>query len=232
MKKVAIGCLVVLVLCGVTAAGVGYYLYGKVKSSDTFSKAKASYAQLTTTATQVAELAKIPQIEGDVEIKTPFVIPTGGTLTQSQVDKFVQVQTRVRARLGQNFELLQRKYKALADKKEATVADLPQLMAAYRDLAESWLDAKHAQVQALNEVGLSMSEYRWIRSEAYKSLNLPLVDIDFAKIAEQIKANQQPSEEIMLGGAFSGRPSPANVKLVERYRKLLEDNMPMATFGL
>jgi hypothetical protein len=138
----------------------------------------------------------------------------------------------VRARLGQNFDLLQRKYKALSDKKDATVTDLPQLIAAYRDLAASWLDAKRAQVEALNDVGLSMSEYRWIRSEAYKSLNLPLVDIDFATIAKQIRNNKQPSEEIMLGGAFSGAASPANAKLVERYRKQLEDNMPMATFGL
>ena len=160
------------------------------------------------------------------------MIPQGGALTQSQVDKFVRVQTLVRTRLGQNFAVLQQKYKTLTDKKEATVLDLPQLVAAYRDLAASWLDAKRAQVQALNEVGLSMSEYRWIRSEAYKSLNMPLVDIDFGKIAEQIRDNQQPNQEIMLGGAFSGAASPANAKLVEKYRKQLEDNMPMATFGL
>jgi len=223
MKKLAIGCLIVLAIGGVAAAGVGYYIYGKAKST---------YSQLKTTATQFAELGKIPQIEDAVEIKTPFTIPTGGALTQSQVDRFVQVQTRVRARLGENFDVLQRKYKALTDKKEATVMDLPQLIAAYRDLAASWLDAKRAQVQALNEAGLSLSEYRWIRSEAYKSLNMPLVDIDFGKIAEQIRNNQQPNDEIMLGGAFSGTPSPANAKLVERYRKQLEDNMPMATFGL
>jgi len=223
MKKVAIGCLVVLALGCVAAAGVGYYIYGKAKSG---------YAQLKSTATQFAELGKIPQLEEGVQVKTPFLIPSGGALTQSQVDKFVQVQTRVRARLGQNFEVLQRKYKALTDKKEANVTDLPQLIAAYRDLAASWLDAKHAQVDALNEAGLSLSEYRWIRSEAYKSLNLPLVDIDFAKIAAQIKQNEEPNQEIMLGGAFSGTASPANARLVEKYRKQLEDNMPMATFGL
>jgi hypothetical protein len=216
MKKLAIGCLLILVVGGVAAAGGAYYLYYRVKSA----------------VSQFAELGKIPEIEDGVQIKTPFVMPAGGALTQNEVDRFVQVQTRVRARLGQNFDLLQRKYKALSDKKDATVTDLPQLIAAYRDLAASWLDAKRAQVEALNDVGLSMSEYRWIRSEAYKSLNLPLVDIDFATIAKQIRNNKQPSEEIMLGGAFSGAASPANAKLVERYRKQLEDNMPMATFGL
>jgi hypothetical protein len=223
MKKVAIGCLVVLVVCGVAAAAVGYYVYGKARST---------ISEFTATATQFAELGKIPQIENGVEIKTPFMIPSGGTLTQSQVDKFVHVQAHVRTRLGHNFEVLQQKYKTLMDKKDANVLDLPQLVAAYRDLAASWIDAKRAQVQALNEVGLSLSEYRWIRSESYKSLNMPLVDIDFGKIAEQIRNNQQPSQEIMLGGAFSGSASPENVRLVERYRKQLEENMPMATFGL
>jgi hypothetical protein len=223
MKKLAIGCLVILILGGVAAAGVAYYLYGK---------AKTTYAELKTTATQFAELGKIPQIEDGVAIKSPFVVPAGGELTQSQVDKFVQVQARVRARLGRNFEVLQQKYKTLTDKKEANVLDLPQLIAAYRDLAGSWLDAKRAQVQALNEAGLSLPEYRWIRSEAYKSLNLPLVDIDFGTIAEHIRENKQPNQDIMLGGAFSGSASPANTRLVERYRKQLEDNMPMATFGL
>lgn len=216
MKKVAIGCLLVLVVGGVAAAGGAYYLYYRVRS----------------TVSQFAELAKVPQIEDGVEIKTPFVIPSGGALTQSQVDRFVQVQSRVRARLGQNFAVLEQKYKTLTDKKDANVTDLPQLIAAYRDLAASWLDAKRAQVQALNEAGLSMSEYRWIRSEAYKSLNMPVVDIDFAKIAEEIRNNKQPNDQIMLGGAFSGSASPANAKLVEKYRKQLEDNMPMATFGL
>jgi hypothetical protein len=216
MKKLAIGCLLALVVGGVAAAGGAYYLYYRVKS----------------TVSQFAELGKIPQIEAGVRIQTPFLVPTTGDLTQSQVDRFVQVQTKVRERLGRNFEDLQRKYKTLADKKEATAADLPQLIAAYRDLAASWLDAKRAQVEALNEAGLSLSEYRWIRSESYRALNVPFVDIDFGKIAEEIKNGKQPSGEILVGGAFTG-PAPAgNAKLVERYRKLLEDNMPMAAFGL
>ena len=216
MKKLAIGCLVVLVVGGVAAAGGAYYLYYRVKS----------------TVSQFAELGKIPQIEDGVQVKTPFVMPAGGELTQNQVDRFIQVQARVRARLGQNFEVLQLKYKSLAEKKEATAADLPELIAAYRDLAASWLDAKRAQVQALNEAGLSLSEYRWIRSEAYKALDMPLVDIDFGKIAEEIRNGKQPNGEIMIGGAFAGAAPASNAKLVERYRKQLADNMPMAAFGL
>ena len=101
---------------------------------------------MRSTVTQFAELGHIPDIERDVRVKTPFIVPSSGRLTVSQVEHFMQVQTRVRDRLGRNLEALQRNYKSLADKKEATIGDLPTLLAAYRDMAAGWLDAKRTQV--------------------------------------------------------------------------------------
>jgi hypothetical protein len=215
MKKLAIGCLLVLVLGGAAVAGIGYYGYLKVKS----------------TVSQFAELAKVPEIERDVRVKTPFTAPRSGELTASQVDRFMRVQTRVHDRLGHNFALLERNYKSLADKKEATIADLPMLMAAYRDMAAAWLDAKRAQVEGLNETGLSLEEYRWIRSESYRALDVPFIDVDFARIAEQARSGATQGT-VLIGGALTGRGPASNLKLVERYRKQLEDYMPLAAFGL
>ena len=47
MKKVAIGCGIALLLTGMAAAGVAYYVYRQVAS----------------TFTQFAELGKVPEIE-------------------------------------------------------------------------------------------------------------------------------------------------------------------------
>jgi hypothetical protein len=215
MKKLAIGCLVVLVLGGAAVAGIGYYGYLKIKS----------------TVSQFAELAKVPEIERDVRVKTPFTAPRSGELTAGQVDRFMRVQTRVHDRLGRNFALLERNYKSLAEKKDATIADLPMLMAAYRDMAAAWLDAKRAQVEALNETGLSLEEYRWIRSESYRALDVPFIDVDFARIAEQARSGARQGA-VLIGGALTGRGPASNLKLVERYRKQLEDYMPLAAFGL
>ena len=155
MKKLAIGCAIVLVLGSAAVVGVVYYGYLKVKS----------------TVTQLAELSKIPEIERDVRVKAAFSVPVSGELTSAEVDKFMQVTTRVRDRLGKNFDTIERTYKSLADKKgNTTVADLPALMSAYRDIAAAWLDAKRTQVAALNDVGLSLDEYRWIRSSSYAAL--------------------------------------------------------------
>jgi hypothetical protein len=216
MKKLAIGCLVVFLVVGVAVVGIGYYGYLKVKD----------------TVSQLAELQKVPEIERSIRVKTPFNVPASGELTAAQVDRFMTVTTRVRERLGQEAAKFERNYKTLADKKNFTAADMPALLSAYRDMATGWLAAKRAQVDALNEVGLSLEEYRWIRSESYRALGVPFVDVDFARIAAEAQGGKQPSAPMMVGGAFTGPGPAANLKLVERYRKQLEDYMPLASFGL
>ena len=221
MKKLALGCLIAIVVIGVAVVGVGYYGYLKVRSA----------------VTQFAELGQVRDLESNVRVKTPFIIPTSGELTPEQVDKFMKVTTRVHDRLGKDIEVFQRNYRSLAEKKDATIADAPALMSAYRDMAAGWLDAKRAQVDALNEVGLSLQEYRWIRSAAYGALDMPFVDVDLARIADQVKnaarqAAGQVNAPVLVGGAFAGKGPASNTRLLEKYRKRLEDYMPLAAFGL
>ena len=217
MKKLAIGCGVVALVLGIVVVGVGYYGYTKVKG----------------TVAEFAELSKVPDIEREVRIKTAFNAPATGELTSSQVDRFMQVQTRVREKLGANFAMFERTYKTLAEKKEATAADLPALLSAYRDLAAMYLDAKRTQVEALNAAGLSMDEYRWIRSSAYQAIGAPYMDVDFARLAAEAKAGiHTAASPGSLEGAFRGAAPPANIKLVEKFKKQLEDNLALASFGL
>jgi hypothetical protein len=215
MKKLAIGCLVVVVVVGAALVGIGYYGYLKLKS----------------TVSQLAELGQVVDIERGVRIKTAFVIPGSHELTAVQVDRLLQVQARVRERLGTNVTAIERNYKLLLDKKQNDITDLPALLSAYRDMARALIDAKRAQIEALNEVGLGLEEYRWIRSEAYRALGIPFVDMDFAQIVERTRNGQQPGT-VTLGGAFTGTGPASNLKLVEKFRKPLEDYMPFATFGL
>jgi hypothetical protein len=215
MKKLAIGCAGIVVLVGVAIAGIGYYGYLKVKS----------------TVAQFAELRQIPDIERGIKIQTVFTVPASGELTEKQVERLMLVERRVHERLGQDFAAMERNYKSLTDKKEATITDLPALMSAYKDMAAAWMNAKRAQVEALNEAGLSLSEFRWIRNEAYRTLGVPFVDLDFGRIAGQAQRGQT-AEAPIVGGAFGGTGTAANLKLVERYRKELEKYVPLASFGL
>jgi hypothetical protein len=215
MKKLAIGCGLALLVTGVAAAGVAYYVYRQVSS----------------TVAQFAELGKITDIERDVRNRVAFTPPSTEELTEAQIEKLVKVQTHVRQKLGEQIKAFEAKYKALAEKQDATLADAPALLAAYRDLAATWLDAKRSQVEALNDAGLSLDEYRWIRHQAYRALGQPFVDLDIARIVDEAKrgVGSQASE---LKGAIGPAGPELNRQLVEKFKKLLEENIALASFGL
>lgn len=216
MKKLAIGCLVIAVLGAAAAGGFVYWGYLKVRS----------------TVSQFAELAKVPDIERTVRVQTPFTPPESGELTAKQIDQLVTIQTRVRERLGNSFATMQRTYKSLADKKEANVTDVPALISAYRDLAAAWLDAKRTQVDALNQAGISMSEYRWVRVQAYRALGIPFVDVDFARMAAQAQRSGTMTAEMPEIGLPATTARTDMRKLLEPHRKQLEDYIPLVAFGL
>jgi hypothetical protein len=215
MKKLAIGCAVVLLVVGAALAGIGYYGYLKMKSA----------------VSELAELGQVSDLEREVRIKTAFVAPSSRELTAAQVDRLVQVQARVREKLGADAAAIERNYKSLLDKKEATVTDLPTMLRAYRDMARALVEAKKAQVQALNDLGLSLGEYRWIRTESYRALGVPFVDMDLTQIAERGRDGGQPGV-IEMNGAMGDKGPEANVKLVEKHRTTLEAYLALASFGL
>jgi hypothetical protein len=216
MKKLAIGCLIVLVVGGAAAGGLAYWGYLKVRS----------------TVSQFAELAKVPDIERGVRVQTTFTPPESGELTAKQVDQLLKIQKRVKDRLGNSFATMERTYKSLTDKKEATVTDMPALVSAYRDLAAAWLDAKRTQVDALNDAHMSMSEYRWVRAQAYRSLGIPFVDVDFSRMAAEIRSSGKMTAEMPPVGLPAASAPPATVKLLEPHRDQLADYIPLVAFGL
>jgi len=216
MKKLAIGCGVVLVLVGIVTAGVGYYVY---------RQASSMFAQLR-------ELDRLPEIERGVRVQSTYTPPASGELTVAQVERLVKVQEGVRQRLGQRFAELEAKYKTLIDKKEATAADVPALLGAYRDMAAAWMEAKRSQVDALNSVDMSLAEYKWIREQTYRALGVPYMDFDVSKIVEHIRSGRGNVEPGQIGGAIGPSGPENNRKIIEPFKKRLEENLPLASFGL
>ena len=216
MKKLAIGCGIALLVTGIAAAGVTYFLYRQVAS--TFS--------------QFAELAKVPELEREIRNRASFTPPSTEELTEAQVEKLLQVQSHVRQRIGEQMKAFEGKYKALAEKQKADLADAPELLAAYRDLAATWIDAKRSQIDALNAANLSLDEYKWIRDQAYRALGQAFVDLDLGKMVADAQRGITSNAPGAVRGSMGPAGPEANRKLVEKFRKLLEDNIALASFGL
>ena len=216
MKKLAIGCGIVLVIGAICAAGAMYYVYNRVSS----------------TLTQFAELGQVPELERNIRNRDPFVPPASEELTDSQIEKLLAVQSEVRRRIGERIATFEAKYKTLAEKETATITDAPALLAAYRDLAAAWMEAKRSQIDALNTAGLSLEEYRWIRDQAYRALGIPYVDFDIGRIVDDAKRGVTSQEAGRLRGAVAPAGPESNRTRVEKIRKQLEQNVALASFGL
>ena len=133
MKKVAIGCAVLLVLGTVGAGGASYVAYRK--ASSTFAG--------------FVELGSLPELERSVRNQRLFEPPADGEASREQIERLLEIQQAVRARLGQRADQIEHRYRRLLAKDSATAVDLPELISACRDLAAAYVDAKRAQVDAL-----------------------------------------------------------------------------------
>ncbi len=225
MKKLAIGCLIAAALFGVAGLVATYVVYRAVKT--TFID------PATTAMADLAAFKTVPDLERQVRNTDAFAPPESGRLTPAQVERLVTVQTHVRQTMGLQFAALERRYKSLLEKKEATALDLPELISAYRDLAKIWLAGKRAQVDVLNQTGLSLAEYRWIRSQTYSAVGVPLMSMDIAQMIEQAMRGESPQQPPgTLEGSIGPSGPPQNQSLIEPFKKRLEENAALAVFGL
>lgn len=214
-KKIAIGCGLALLVTGIAAGALTYYLYRQVSS----------------TITQFAALAEAPDLERSVRNRESYVPPASEELTDSQLEKLMKVQAGVRKRLGDRMTAFEAKYKSLSEKADASIADGPMILQAYGDLAATWIEAKRAQVDALNAEGLSLEEYRWIRDQAYRALGQPFLDMDLSKLLEDAKNGVQ-SGVGELRGSLGPQGPATNQARVAKFKQFLQDNLALASFGL
>ncbi len=216
MKKIAIGCGIALLLTGMAAGGLAYYVYREVGSA----------------FTQLAELGKVPDLERGVNNQERFAPPASQELTATQLARFVQVQSSVRQKLGERMKAFEAKYKDLAAKKDASYADAPALLRAYSDLASTWVEGKRTQVEALNQAGLSLEEYRWIRDQAYRAIGMAYVDFDIGRIVDEARRGVSSSQPGQLRGSLGPAGPESNRALTQPVKQQLTDNVALAAFGL
>jgi len=222
MKKVLVGCLVVLVIGVVGLGFAAFWAYRAVRPM---------YDSATTYLDKAKEVASL----GDrIKIKSSYTAPADGELTSAQVDRFIAVQSRVRQQLGAHWSELEAKAEALKEKADSAKGELSLSEAAsvFSDLTGIYMDARRAQVDALNVQKFSESEYSWVRTRVYEAAGMQLVgSIDMSAIE---KAAREGAGQ--TGVQVPDLPKPnvpeQNLKLVKPHLAKLKESIPLAFLGL
>ena len=85
MKKLLVGCLVILVLGVIVAVAGSYFLY------------RAASPMLQNAKNYLQGMAELGELDEQITNKSPYAAPANGELTPAQVDRFVRLQDSVRA---------------------------------------------------------------------------------------------------------------------------------------
>lgn len=157
---------------------------------------------------------QVAQLEQRVRNREPFRAPTEARLEAAQIAGFVIVQQAMAERLGDRWQQLEAKYGELkaSQQRDGREPGMQDMLVAYADLSGLIVEAKHAQVEALNASGLSLEEYRWIRAQAFMALGLAV-------------------QESTLPSALDGNVLAANAELLRPHRALLVKTTASAWLG-
>ncbi len=221
MKKLVLGCLGLTLVLGVVGLGAGYYFVWRPASAYLGG---------------VQELAALHEMNDDVTNQAAYAPPADAALSPAQMDAFVAVQQRMGATLGARLDTLRTKYERLEAQMKREGREQPtvaELMQALRDVSGLVREAKRAQVAALNARGLSLGEYRWVRTQTLLAMGEPVIDLSV--IAEEVQGGSFDEATLRRAFAPGGTPDslpPATRALVAEHADAVRKTIGLAVFGL
>lgn len=223
MKKIVLGCgLVVLLLAIAGGAGMYYFVYRPAKAF----------------VSSMAQLGEVVDLDKQVSNRQAFAAPDDGTLTAAHVQRFVAVQESISGRLGARAREFEVKYKALSEREQP--GSISEVVGAYKDLFGIIAEAKRAQVEALNAQRFSIDEYTWVKHRFYEAAGVALTGVDFREIASQMQEGKFDAIQPRAKGGDApvatdtpgvGIPD-ANRALVAPFKDKLQNWMVYGAFGL
>ena len=225
MKKFLAGCLIAAVVLGALAGVAVYYAWRFA------SPVIESVTQVTEGVKQLGGLA---EIEKGLTATTPFDAPASDELTPGQVERFIAVQSQVVTALGDRADAFTTKYRELSrtlPDGTVVVPTLPQILGGLSDLSSVYLDARRAQVAAMNGAGFSRDEFSWVRLRVYQAAGLDAVRYDARDLERLIKTLAEGAQVTAPEVRMPDVPA-RNRALVKPHTAELAKWLGMAFFGL
>lgn len=221
MRKVLAGCLVVLVI-GVIALGAALY-FG-------YRAARPLIEDATAWARQARDLA---DLSDDVTNTAAYEPPASGELSEDQVRRFLAVHGRVRETLGARWTQLRARATAFEERaraggRELSFTEIGTMLSEVGNLA---IDARRAQVEALNAEGLSSAEYGWVRLRMYEAAGLEMARaVDWSAVEAMVKRGAGDAGVTVPEVRLPDVPA-RNRELVKPHIEALREWLPLTVLG-
>jgi hypothetical protein len=221
MKKLLVGCLVILVLGGVVLAIGSYWLY------------RAASPLIEDARNYVQGMSQLSDLERKIENTSPHTPPASGDLTEDQVQRFVRVQQHMRSALGQRMTEIEEKYRHLRSDTESIVpVAITDLLSGLREITNVYVDARRYQVEALNTERFSQDEYAWVRDRMFQAAGMEVTSrIDVEKLEDAVRRGTG-LEDIRADRLPRLNVPAKNRELVKPYLDRMDDWIPFVFFGL
>lgn len=222
MKKILGGCLIVLVIAIIGIGVAGYYTY------------RLAQPMLESTASYLDRAREMVRLGDRIRNKSAFAPPANGELTAAQVDRFLAVQARVRDELGDRWSEIEARSTDLRKKTQENHQDLTfaEFTSMFSDLANIYMEARRAQVNALNIHKFSDAEYSWVRLRVYEAAGMQLVGgIDLSAV-EELARDRADKARATLPAAPRRDVPDANIRFVKPHVATIKALLPLAFLGL
>lgn len=222
MKKLAVGCLVIVVIGAVALGAALYFGY-------------RAFSPMIDGAATVLEQAREAAAQSDrIANRSRFAAPASGELTEEQVKRFLAVHERTRAALGPRWAELQTQAERLQQQaaKDARELSFTEAAAMVRSLGSIVVDARRVHVDSINAEQFSSSEYTWVKLRAYEAAGLEVIEgIDWSAVQEVLRDGART-----VGAQEPTVPKPdipaRNRELVKPHLDALKTWLPLTVLGL
>jgi hypothetical protein len=222
VKKILIGCLIVLAIAMIGFGVAGYYAYRAMKPV------------IDNAANYMDKAREVSRLGEEIKIKTPFEAPKNGELTSAQVERFIAVQTRVRSELGDKWGEIEKKSAEIKAKADQNRNDwtLSEFTSVFSGIANIYLDGRRAQVNALNVQKFSESEYQWVRMRVYEAAGVNMAGtLDLSEV-ETLARDSAGKNGVELPKMDLPEVPEKNIALVKPHAAKVKEWIPMAVLGL
>jgi hypothetical protein len=160
--------------------------------------------------------------------------PASGELTAEQVERFLRVQAHVRRTLGERANAFKEKYKEIGTSRPdgtEVQPSLSQLLAGLADMSQIYVDARRAQVDALNAEKFSREEFTWVRLRVYQAAGIEATGYEPRELERALNGMSSGTQVTVPDVDLPDAPA-ANRALVKPHVGELMEWLAMASFGL